>query len=329
MIRVLSLLTVFLTLATIAAGTYVRSVDVGVGCPEWPGCFGRPLAVWELAMPNRGTGPPAAVAKPQVDISLHRVLAGAVGLCILLLSALVWTLKRNRMRAAFLSLAGMTMVILQSLLGMWALEQGMPPIAIAAHLLLGFAILALLFLLHLNLTPRALEPSTSGTRFLAMAALLFIVVQIAAGGWVSANQAGLACPDFPGCLGRVWPDADFRSAFTAGHKSHDEAPDRMLPLPARASIHWLHRVGGLVAYLLITFLAFLLSLQSRSMRLRTWGVALVLLVSLQAAAGIALILLRMPIVLEIAHSVLAGVLLLVAIGLWARIGPPRHRDEMP
>lgn len=329
MIRVLSLFAVLLTLATIAVGTYVRSVDVGVGCPEWPGCFGRPLTVWELAMSDRGSGLPAGVAKPEVDISLHRVLAGAVGLCILLLSALVWMLKGKRMRAAFLSLAGITLVILQSLLGMWALEHGMPPVAIAGHLLLGFAVLSLLFLLHLSLAPKAREAAMPGTRWLATAALIVIVVQIAAGGWVSANHAGLACPDFPGCLGRLWPDLDFRSAFSAGHESYGEAPDRILRLPARAAIHWLHRVGGLVAYLVVTSLAFVLSLQTRSGTLRRWGVALALLALLQLATGIALILLRMPIAIEIAHVLLAGVLLLFAIALWVRIAPSRHRGEVP
>ena len=326
----LSLIAVALALATIALGTYVRSSDAGLGCPEWPGCFDRTLTPWDLMLPSfRGGSVRIDVAGLQADLTTHRYFAGAVGICILTLSALVWTLKRNRMWSAFLSLASMTMLILQALLGMWAQAHRLLPIAVAGHLLLGFAMLVLLYLLYLVSAADVPEtPSVeTGTRVMAWLGLLLVVSQTAAGGWASANHAGLACPEFPGCLGQAWPDADFHGGFSPWRMLRAESAESVLSWHSRAAIHWVHRLGGLATYLLLTLLAILLSLHRSSAKLRRLGVGLAVMALAQAGFGVALVLMRMPVLLGTVHSLMTGALLLLMVYLCHLITPGGQRLE--
>lgn len=327
LMRILSLLAVILSLATIALGTYVRVTDAGIGCPDWPGCFGLRFDARELAMSPQSSGTSmAAVTGIQLGVAAHRYLAGAVGICILILSPWVWILKDNRIQAVFLSSASMTMVILQGLLRIWVPAHRSLPIAVAGHVLVGFLILLLLFLLYLTLAPTTSHQPTVGpvTRTTAWLALLLIVTQLSAGGWVGANQAGLACPDFSGCLGQLWSDSDFRAGFCPRNIFAHETDGNMLPLPARAAIHWVHRLGGLATLIVLTTLAIRLSLCRHSATLRKAGFGLAALVLMQTGLGVGLILLRLPILIEVAHSVMAGVLLLFAAYVCRLVALGRH-----
>lgn len=311
MLRFLSLLAVILTLLAIAFGAYIRASAAGLGCPDWPGCFGRALTLEELDSPSHLEGRARGdAAQNRIDSRIHRYSAATVGVAVLLLSALVWTLPRHRLRITLWTMASLSLLILQAMLGLWALEHRLLPLAVTGHLLFGFALLLSLYRLHLATGPADHPaPAGAGPRWLARLALLLLLGQLALGGWTSTHSAGLACPDFPGCLGQTWPDADYRDGFTLRRESAPNSPEAPPPLPARAAIHWSHRVVGLAAYLAITALAIVISAGSRSGKLRNAAILLSVLVLTETALGVAAIALRLPVPLLVAHTVVAGLLL--------------------
>jgi fused signal recognition particle receptor len=309
-LRLLALLAVILTLLTIALGTYIRAASVGQGCPDWPGCFGWPITLEDLGAPlGIAMGPSVDVAKIQTHVRTHRYLAGAVGVAILMLSALVWTLPRHRVPIIFWTIASLSLVILQALLGLWTLEHHLLPLAVTGHLLLGFALLLSLYRLYLDADQKGVPATVStGPRWLARFALLVLFGQLALGGWTSNNAAGLACPDFPGCLGQNWPDVDYREGFTLWRKATQNAMQEPPPLAARAAIHWSHRLGGVVAYLIITALAIVISTSPRLGKLRKAAILMSVLVLAETALGVAAIVMRLPIAIVVAHAIVAGLL---------------------
>src|SRR5687767_10922333 len=190
----LALVTVVLTFAVVVVGAYVRLSDAGLGCPDWPLCYGRALP-GEIADGD-------ALAKAWKEMG-HRYLAGALGLLIL---ALVVFSRERALPAAILAL-----VVFQATLGMWTVTMLLKPAIVTAHLLGGMAILGLL--VWLALSPYRHGRGVPGLRAPALLALAVLGIQIALGGWVSANYAALACPDLPLCFGKALPPMDFANAF--------------------------------------------------------------------------------------------------------------------
>jgi cytochrome c oxidase assembly protein subunit 15 len=292
--RILVAATIALTFVVIVAGGYVRLSDAGLGCPDWPLCYGRTLP-GEIS--DAG-----ALAKAWKEMG-HRYLAGALGILIFLLAALSWRNRRSRGATT----AILALVIFQATLGMWTVTLLLKPAVVTAHLLGGMTTLALLILLYLQEGRHSPAPETRALRAIAAVSLAAVAVQIALGGWVSANYAALACPDLPGCMGQAFPPMDFGNAFHVLRQLGRTGDGELLPLQALTAIHWTHRMFALVVVALVAFCVWK---AFEIPALRGMAIAVGTLVALQFFVGLSNVALGLPLPLAAAHS--AGAALLLA-----------------
>ena len=288
--RLLILATLGLAFVVVVVGAYVRLSDAGLGCPDWPLCYGQPLP-GDIADRD-------ALAKAWKEMG-HRYLAGTLGLLILLISMWSWRARRS----PGLATALLALVIFQATLGAWTVTMLLRPAIVTAHLLGGMAILALLAWLALTQFPhtgRAPE-----LRVPAALALAVLAIQIALGGWVSSNYAALACPDLPLCHGQGLPPMDFANAFHVLRELGQTPQGALLPREALTAIHWSHRMFALLAVAVIGWAAF------RALEVSKGLAALVAaLLVLQFSLGVANVLVSRPLGLAAAHN--AGAALLLA-----------------
>ena len=289
-LRVLSIVAAALALVVVVVGAYVRLSDAGLGCPDWPLCYGRPLPA-DIA----GARDHARAWKEMG----HRYLAGTLGLVILALAVAAWRERRSRGLAAALVL----LVAFQATLGKWTVTMLLKPAIVTAHLLGGMATLALLVWLALSQWPHAADRGMRALRRVAAAALAALALQIALGGWVSANYAALACPDLPLCRGQLAPPMDFGNAFHVVRELGRTAEGELLPLEALTAIHWTHRL-----FALVVLAAVLLSAARAWRAMPALGMLLGTLVVLQFSLGVANVALGLPLGLAAAHNALAALL---------------------
>jgi cytochrome c oxidase assembly protein subunit 15 len=290
----------------IVVGAYVRLSDAGLGCPDWPGCYGHPVP--------RGIADADALAKAWKEMG-HRYLAGALGILIFLIAVLAWITRRSPWLASSIVL----LVAFQATLGMWTVTMLLKPAIVTAHLMGGMAILSLVLWYWLALFPRG--STAPALRGISTLALLAVVLQIILGGWVSANYAALACPDLPGCRGAAMPEMDFSNAFHVVRDLGRTGEGELLPLDALVAIHWTHRMFALVVVAVVGFGAFKVLKETA---LKPLGVALLCLLALQFALGVANVLLSLPLLLAAAHNAGAALLLgtLVVLNFCAFKGLP-------
>ncbi|MET0052134.1 MAG: COX15/CtaA family protein [Candidatus Thiodiazotropha sp.] len=271
----LSLLTALLAFCVILVGAYVRLSDAGLGCPDWPGCYGQmvvPDALPASHLDDPSQTRPLHRGKAWKEM-IHRYLAGTLGLMILLLAVLAWRNRADPVQPRLLPGLLLGLVTLQAALGMWTVTLLVKPAIVTAHLLGGFATFVLLVLLALRLrqTPLLASPGQSpdqspGLRRHARLALLVLILQITLGGWTSTNYAALGCTDFPQChAGQWWPQTDFSEAFTLWRGLGINYEFGVLEHDARAAIHLTHRIGALLTLLVVG------SLGLRRWRWRTTG----------------------------------------------------------
>jgi cytochrome c oxidase assembly protein subunit 15 len=313
--RKLAWLTAFLTLDLIMFGSFTRLTDSGLGCPDWPGCYGHsnpvsagePIRAAESALP---TGP-VTVTKAWIEM-LHRYLALGVGFMIIMLTVQAWRRARaesGHRAAAWLGTAALGWVCVQGAFGALTVTMKLQPAIVTMHLLGGVVLLALLTWLALRedeATPadaagRTLRPA-------AIEALLVVFVQIALGGWVSSNYAVLACPDVPLCQGAVVPPMDFAHGFTGWRELGRTGAGELIPFQALVAIHWVHRIFALVVFGLLGWLAARLWKRRGLARL---GQLLLGLLVLQLLTGTSNILFDWPLLGAVVHS--GGAALLVAL----------------
>ncbi|HWA38484.1 MAG TPA: COX15/CtaA family protein [Burkholderiales bacterium] len=308
-LRVLVAATLGLTFIVIVVGAYVRLSDAGLGCPDWPGCYGHPVP--------RDIADADALAKAWKEMG-HRYLAGALGLLLLLVAVLAWRARR----APWLASAIVLLVAFQATLGMWTVTMLLKPAIVTAHLIGGMTILSLLLWYFLSLFPVA--DARSALRAVAAAALSVVAAQIVLGGWVSANYAALACPDLPGCRGVAVPQMDFANAFHVLRELGRTDDGDLLPLDALVAIHWSHRMFALVV-VAVVIAAALKALREPSTK--TVGIALLVLLAAQFSLGIANVALSLPLPLAAAHNAGAALLLaaLVVLNFCAFKGLPSLR----
>jgi cytochrome c oxidase assembly protein subunit 15 len=273
-------------------GAYVRLSDAGLGCPDWPLCYGQPVPA------QMADG--AAHAKAWKEMG-HRYLAGTLGVLVLILGFLSFKLGETRGLAS----AIVILVIFQASLGMWTVTMLLKPAIVTAHLLGGMGILALLVWLALSQYTFAFSPEIKKLRVHALAALAAVIVQIALGGWVSANYAALACPDLPGCRGQAFPPMDFGNAFHVLRELGRTGEGELLPLEALVAIHWTHRLFALVTFVAVGSLA----IRAFAFH-RVLSAAIAFLLLVQVALGIANVAFGLPLGLAAAHN--AGAALLLA-----------------
>ena len=318
----LTAVTLFLTFDLIVFGSFTRLSDSGLGCPDWPGCYGAAspigakgdIAAAEQAMP---TGP-VTWSKAWIEM-IHRYLAMTVGVLILVMTLVSWLERRHLPHSPWWPTATLVWVIVQGLFGKYTVTLKLYPAIVTLHLLGGLFLLALLAIQHEAFRDRGLAIAT-GLRRLAMAALAVLAVQVAFGGWVSTNYAVLACPDFPRCLGEWIPKADFATGFTILRELGETASGAMLTVDALVAIHLVHRWFAVFACFVLLWAGVAL-LRAAQPALRPYGVALVALTLAQVASGLSNVILGWPIAAALVHSAGAAGLVLTLTLLLARTSP--------
>ena len=310
------LLAVLLAFVVIGLGAFVRLSDAGLGCPDWPGCYGHWLGV---PVTDAETAE-AAAAYPGKPIDpnrawkemVHRYAAGMLGLLILGLFVAGWR-RAAQDGAPWLESTLLGVVVFQALLGMWTVTELLKPLIVTAHLLGGMLTLSLLIALAMRDAGGA-QAMTPALRRAGSMALLAILVQIALGGWVSSNYAALACQGFPACNGALWPVADWEAGFEFWRELGQTATGGTLPSAALVAIHWAHRLGALAVLVLVGNFAWRLY----TARCASAAALLAGLLALQLSLGIANVLSHVPLPLAVAHNLGAALLLAACLSLRLR-----------
>ena len=320
--RPILVLATLLAFGVISLGAYVRLSDAGLGCPDWPGCYGQmvgvPEAAHEQAAALRAFPDKPVEAHKAWKEMVHRYFAGSLGLLIVAITALAWRYRRTLHQSPALPMALLGVVGAQAMLGMWTVTLLLKPVIVSAHLLGGMTTLGLLvWLLLCQQTNGGHARSSTGLRGTATLALLAVILQIALGGWVSSNYAALACGDFPTCGGIWLPEMDFAHAFQIRRELGQTADGAWLSNTALTAIHWSHRIGALLVTLIVGWLVFLLS---RQPEWRSWAGMLAASLLLQIGLGVANVLFSLPLPVAVAHNIGAAVLLTATLALNFKLG---------
>lgn len=311
--RKLAWVTAFLTLDLIMFGSFTRLTDSGLGCPDWPGCYGHsnplsagePIRAAETAQP---TGP-VTMTKAWIEMA-HRYFAMGVGLLIIILAVLAWRARaavpeRSRALASF----ALLWVCVQGAFGALTVTMKLQPVIVTAHLLGGMTLLALLVWLAVRAGPATRSaPKPRAVRIVAALALVVLVVQVALGGWVSSNYAVLACTDFPLCQGAWWPTMDFERGFALWRDLGRTASGEMIPFSALVAIHWAHRAFAVLVALLLMLLVAVIWRRAGLERAARW---LLVVLAVQLATGLTNVVLQWPLAAAVLHS--GGAATLVAL----------------
>jgi cytochrome c oxidase assembly protein subunit 15 len=332
-VRRLAFAAMLLAFCVVVFGAYVRLSDAGLGCPDWPGCYGHATPALAAAADAGTTASPLHVGKAWREM-IHRYGASTLGLLILVIAALAWRWRRQAGMPLGLPLSLVALVIFQGLLGMWTVTLLLKPLIVTLHLIFGLATLSLLWWLWLSLRRRStspwsgsvsalgggsaaamLLPASVAVRRVALIALLALAVQIILGGWTSTNYSAVACPDFPTCQASWWPDANYREAFVLWRGLGINYEGGVLDHPARVAIHFTHRLGAVVATLALLFAA-VTSLGDRPGKNRRWAaIAVLAALLLQLTIGIGMVKQGFPLWLATAHNAGAALLLLSTLAL--------------
>ncbi|MDP3817054.1 heme A synthase [Pseudomonas sp.] len=310
-----ALFATLLAVVVVMLGAYTRLSHAGLGCPDWPGCYGFigvPMSEHTQTLAEaRFPEAPVEVAKGWYEM-VHRYFAGSLGLVILGLAGHALVRRGRDGQPLKLPLLLLALVALQAAFGMWTVTLKLWPQVVTAHLLGGFATLSLLFLLSLRLSGQAapLPRLAAPLRSLAALGLLLVIGQIALGGWVSSNYAAVACVDLPRCHGQWWPAMDFANGF---HLTQHIGPNYLggqLDSEARTAIHMTHRLGAGLLSLVLLLLAWRLKRNG----LPRLAALLLLALALQISLGISNVILHLPLLVAVAHN-LGGALLLLCLVL--------------
>ncbi len=318
-LRVLTLVTLFLTFDLVMFGVFTRLTDSGLGCPDWPGCYGHASPVGaqmhidaaQTAMPSG----PVTHSKAWIEM-VHRYLATGVGVLILTLTITSWMERKRIKISPWWSTATLLWVCLQGAFGALTVTMKLFPAIVTMHLLGG---LVLLLLLKAQAVRYAQAQGSqlpvvlpNGARLLVLATFALLWLQIALGGWVSTNYAVLACTDFPSCQGSLWPAMDFSQGFTlwrelgAGHDGGN------ISFQALTAIHYVHRLSAYVVFAAMLLLAVRLY---RLPALRSQAQWLAGLALLQVATGLGNVLLGWPLLAAVMHTGGAAALVIVLAGI--------------
>ncbi|WP_062111839.1 COX15/CtaA family protein [Collimonas pratensis] len=334
--RKLVWVTLFLTFDLIMFGAFTRLTDSGLGCPDWPGCYGHSnpllahahISAAQEAMPFG----PVSVKKAWIEM-IHRYFAMGVGVLIIALMAISWMrwlksrkqpMQRQVKFTPWFPTLLFFCVCLQGAFGAWTVTQKLQPVIVTTHLLLGLTLLAMMAWLAARQSDHApVAASAAGLVKPAMVALLLLVIQIALGGWVSTNYAALACTDFPLCHGALVPQMDFANGFTLWRHLGMTADGDFLTFQALTAIHWTHRS---FAFVVIAFIVWLAWKALRTAGLQNTGRWLLIVIGLQLFTGLSTIYFNWPLAIAVVHNGGAAALLvlLVMLNYKARLVPGRH-----
>lgn len=311
--------TAVITFGLIMLGAYVRLSDAGLGCPDWPGCYGQLTPnhaadhIAAAVQQQGGEHGPVSLPKAWKEM-VHRYIASFLGLFIIAIAVWAWRKRHQLRQSPWLSIALVGVVCLQGAFGAWTVTLLLKPAIVTGHLIGGMSLLALLTWLGLRQTssdqgwsPRR---SSSLLKTLARLGLFFVACQIILGGWVSTNYAALACTDFPMCHGSWWPTMEFDHAFHVVRELGQTASGGLLSMDSLTAIHVVHRVGAVIVALVLLGLSWALWRQAS-----TRGLALAVMgaLALQVFLGIANVVFQLPLAVAVAHNGGAALLLVTLV----------------
>lgn len=318
-------ITLVFTLCVILMGAYTRLSDAGLGCPDWPGCYGMmkvPSQHSELmqaqdAFPGQEIEPKKAWLE-----MIHRYIAGALGLLVLMIFILcLKKLDAPKKLPTFIAI----LVLFQAALGMWTVTMKLMPVVVMSHLIGGFTLISLLLLLYLRTKPLRIPGDDFVARRLAPLALAgmgVLILQIMLGGWTSSNYAALACTSLPICEGDWYQNLQLTRAFNPFQGEHETYEFGVLDYYSRMTIHVAHRFGAILTTGILLWLAYQLFTQSQSVMLKRASLVLTGLVILQVGLGISNVVLHLPLGIAVSHNAGAAILLLTLVfinyALWRK-----------
>ena len=315
--RKLAWITLFLTFDLVVFGGFTRLTDSGLGCPDWPGCYGHanPLQANAEIQSAQAAMPTGHVTEKKAWIEMiHRYLASALGVLILAMISIscwkrFWRKDKSREFHPGWPIGLFVLIMVQGAFGKWTVTMLLQPVIVTTHLLLGLSLLAVLGWNYARLdTEMPVAPRAYGLRHAALIALLLLAFQIALGGWVSTNYATLACGEFPLCQGKLVPPMDFTNGFTLWRALGRTANGDYLSLDALTAIHWVHRNFAFVAIAAVGYVAW----QARKIAgMERLGNRLLAVLALQFITGVSTIFFQFPLLLAVLHD--AGAALLVAL----------------
>ena len=325
---------VFMTFDLIVFGAFTRLTDSGLGCPDWPGCYGvsnpfhalSQIQQAESAMP---TGP-VTVIKAWIEM-IHRYLAMTVGALILFQLALAFSKMKSLGRAPFIASLGLLLLVcIQGAFGAWTVTLKLQPIIVTMHLMLALVLLACLTAYaqqtwdDQSSTVRVIRIRPLSAQLLLIASVI-LFIQVFLGAWVSTNYAVLACPDFPTCLGSAWPETDWAECFSLWRQLGLNAQGEFISPIALQTIHWAHRLFAVLVLIVLGSLA-LKALQltnSALLGLGRFAKLLLALLLLQVITGISNVVFQWPLIAALLHTAGSAALVfcLVRISSWASWSP--------
>ena len=321
--RRLALAGVVLAFGVVVLGAWVRLSAAGLGCPDWPGCYGH-LSV-DTAAANVDAINEAFPHRPfeyhkAIKEMVHRYFASSLGLLILVLAGLAIANRRDPQQPLILPIVLVGLVILQGLLGMWTVTLLLKPLIVVLHLLGGLATLSLLAWLAMA-KPASQAAVPKSLQTVATTALVVLALQIALGGWTSSNYAALACPHFPTCQNSLWPHMDVRDAYVLWRGLGIDYEGGVLDHPARVAIHFMHRLGAVVAALMLGFASIAAMRLGATRGVRIAGAVLGAVLVCQLILGPLMVIRALPLALATAHNAVAALLLLAVVALNRSLRP--------
>lgn len=322
--------TTVLTFLLIMLGAFVRLTDAGLGCPDWPGCYGKILptqAAAEIAAAVEAQGGThGAVSMPKAWKEMaHRYVATFLGILIIAIMVMAWKKRHELRQSPTLATVLFFAVCLQGAFGAWTVTMLLKPAIVTGHLIGGMTILGLLTWLWLRQTDPAKNlPTTNRTgtlKLLAKIGFVAVIAQIILGGWVSTNYAAVVCTDFPTCRGSLWPEMEFDNAFTIIRPLGETATGEMLNVNSLTAIHVTHRIGAIVVTLILGALAVALW---RTPGAKALGAKVAGVLTLQLAMGIGNVVFQLPLWLAVAHNGGAALLVVTLILVNYRVAGNRR-----
>ena len=322
--RKILFLTWFLTLDLIMFGAFVRLTDSGLGCPDWPGCYGNvtPLGALQSIREAAQVMPDGPVTLPKAWIEMiHRYVGSLLGLLIIAICWMAWRYRSALGYSPALALVTLFAVCVQGAFGAWTVTHQLMPAVVTAHLLGGLSLLGLMTWLAARERQHVPVVAALGGYFKwAVLGLGILFAQIALGGWVSTNYAALACMDFPTCHGTWWPEMDAASGFALVRGLGEMPSGEMISQPALTAIHWVHRNAAWVVFVYWGWLAWRLRADAG---LRGPATLVLCLLVAQLVTGLTTIFFQWPLLIAVLHNGGAAGLVLGVVTLLTRLAKPQ------
>jgi cytochrome c oxidase assembly protein subunit 15 len=321
-------ITLLLTMVVIIYGAYTRLTDAGLGCPDWPGCYGflkvpvnpASIEIAAQAFPERPLEPHKAWNE-----MIHRYLAGTLGLLIaaIFISSMVSKVRQPR----GLPTALLLLVFFQAALGAWTVTLGLLPIVVLAHLMGGFSLFCLLALYWMQLSPelRVVEPKLIPIKPLAIAATVIVFMQVGLGGWTAANYAALACIDLPVCEAGWVSRLALDEAFDL-HLGYSNYEYGVMSAEARQTVHVFHRFGAFITLAVVSLFAFKLYRHAQTTIMQRFAIAVGVVLLIQFVLGLLNVILHLPLANAVAHNFVGANLLMILVVVLYQLYRPDSKE---